>query len=541
MRLTVDERMSIRDLRDAEIDETKFAQICVIGAGFAGLVASLRMARLGYSVILLESGYQTVESDINELNRADTSTTSYAGAMTGRMRGLGGTSRRWGGRLLPLTPHDTGPRPHLSLDGWPFPIHELDIYTTEIERLFGLDNSAFEGDVLDSLDPDTVIPRRDPDIQIRLPKWPNFRRRNIGQRLRREIARSSGLQLYLGATACRLQVDEATGRLTSVEARSLRGRKLQVRADQFLISAGTIETTRLLLLLNLQTQYRAFENCRALGHYFQDHIRLEVGRLQPGNDSRVTRLFGYDYWGNTRRKLYFQLSDQAQDINAVASAYAEVRLHISDGTPLDMLRALVRDFQRHEIQHSLRKFLYLSTNVDLLRSLGLWRALTQKNFLPSAAELRLDVRIEQVPVYDNQIALSQQRDSFDVPLPKLQWAPGETDLRTFLRTIQCLRDFWVRAGIERLCPVIWNPNVIEGTLSLSDSIDTSHPSGTTRMGTIPADSVVNPDLRCHAVPNIWIASASAFPTSGSANPTFTIIQLALRAADGIVRTMLSGG
>ncbi|MDB5505200.1 MAG: hypothetical protein JWR89_5102, partial [Tardiphaga sp.] len=423
--------MSIRDLRDAEIDETKFAQICVIGAGFAGLVASLRLAKKGYSVILLESGYQTVEPDIDELNRADTSTTAYAGAMTGRLRGLGGTSRRWGGRLLPLTPHDTSPRPHLSLDGWPFPIHDLDVYTSEIEELFGLDDSGFEGDVLDGLDPDTVIPRRDPDIQIRLPKWPNFRRRNIGRRLQRQIARNSGLQLYLGSTVCDLHVDAAAGRLASVEARSFNGRTITVKAAQFLITAGTIETTRLLLLLDQQTQHRAFENCRALGHYFQDHIRREVGRLMPADDSRVNRLFGYDYWGSTRRKLYFQLSDQAQAANAVASAYAEVRLHISDGTPLDGLRMLVRDYQRHEIQHSLRKLLYLLINRDLLTSLGLWRALTQKTFLPSSAELRLDVRIEQIPAYDNQITLSQERDRFGIPLPKLQWAPGETELRTF--------------------------------------------------------------------------------------------------------------
>lgn len=530
--------MSIRNLRDAEFDESKSAQVCVIGAGFAGLVASLRLAKRGYSVILLESGYLTVEPDINELNRADTSATTYAGAMTGRIRGLGGTSRRWGGRLLPLTPHDTSPRPHLALDGWPFALHELDIYTSEIEQMFGLDHTAFEGDVLDGIDPDIVIPRSDPDIQIRLPKWPGFRRRNIGRRLRGQILRNSALQLLLGATVCEFKMTPA-GRLASVKARSLGGRKVTVTADHFLITAGTIETTRLLLLLDQQTQHRAFQDCRALGHYFQDHIRVEVGRLMPADDHRVTRLFGYDYWGNTRRKLYFQLSDQAQDTNAVASAYAEARLHISDGTPLDRLRALVRDFQRHEIQNSLRKLLYVLADRDLLASLGLWRALTQKMFLPSTTELRLDVRIEQVPTYNNRITLSDQCDSFGIPLPRLEWSPGETELRTFLRMIQCLRDFWLRAGIEQLCPVIWNPAVLDETLSLSDCVDTSHPSGTTRMGASPTDSVVNANLQCHAISNIWIASASTFPTAGSANPTFTIIQLALRAADAIIRTTLS--
>ncbi len=59
----------------------------------------------------------------------------------------------------------------------------------------------------------------------------------------------------------------------------------------------------------------------------------------------------------------------------------------------------------------------------------------------------------------------------------------------------------------------------------------AHPSGSTRMGTDPAESVVGPDLRCHAIPNVAVASASVFPAAGSANPTFTIMKLALWLAD----------
>ena len=61
--------------------------------------------------------------------------------------------------------------------------------------------------------------------------------------------------------------------------------------------------------------------------------------------------------------------------------------------------------------------------------------------------------------------------------------------------------------------------------------DCAHPSGTTRMGTNAAESVVGPDLRCHSIPNVAIASASVFPTAGSANPTFTLMKLALSLGD----------
>jgi choline dehydrogenase-like flavoprotein len=50
------------------------------------------------------------------------------------------------------------------------------------------------------------------------------------------------------------------------------------------------------------------------------------------------------------------------------------------------------------------------------------------------------------------------------------------------------------------------------------------------MGTDPEHSVVNPDCRLHSVENVYLAGSSVFPTSGCANPTFTIVALAIRLA-----------
>jgi len=60
-----------------------------------------------------------------------------------------------------------------------------------------------------------------------------------------------------------------------------------------------------------------------------------------------------------------------------------------------------------------------------------------------------------------------------------------------------------------------------------------HLLGTARMGSSPADSVVDADQRAHEVPNLFIADASVFPTSGGVNPANTVQALALRCADRI--------
>jgi choline dehydrogenase-like flavoprotein len=55
--------------------------------------------------------------------------------------------------------------------------------------------------------------------------------------------------------------------------------------------------------------------------------------------------------------------------------------------------------------------------------------------------------------------------------------------------------------------------------------------GTTRMHTDPKQGVVDADSRVHGISNLFVAGSSVFPTAGAANPTFTIVALALRLAD----------
>ena len=58
-----------------------------------------------------------------------------------------------------------------------------------------------------------------------------------------------------------------------------------------------------------------------------------------------------------------------------------------------------------------------------------------------------------------------------------------------------------------------------------------HIMGTTRMGTNRSNSVVDSDCRVHGYENLFVAGSSVFPTGGYANPTLTILALALRLAD----------
>ena len=108
-------------------------------------------------------------------------------------------------------------------------------------------------------------------------KWPTFRRRNVAHLLRDMVAIKRNAEIWLNATVCDVLFDAAAGRLTGVEARSINGRRLTVVADWFILAAGTLETTRLLLQLDELTDGRAFSECDS----WVD-TSATISRLRPG-------------------------------------------------------------------------------------------------------------------------------------------------------------------------------------------------------------------------------------------------------------------
>ena len=69
---------------------------------------------------------------------------------------------------------------------------------------------------------------------------------------------------------------------------------------------------------------------------------------------------------------------------------------------------------------------------------------------------------------------------------------------------------------------------------------TSHNLGTARMSARPEDGVVNAFGRAHDVPNLFVSDGSVMTSGAAANPTLTIVALALRQADHIEEQLKAG-
>jgi choline dehydrogenase-like flavoprotein len=127
------------------------------------------------------------------------------------------------------------------------------------------------------------------------------------------------------------------------------------------------------------------------------------------------------------------------------------------------------------------------------------------------------------------VLLDGERDALGMPRIRLDWRLTDLDRRSLLRTHEALAKEFGRTGLGRIQIEAW---LQDDKAGWSDELSGGyHPMGTTRMADDPRRGVVDRHCRVHGLTNLYVAGSSVFPTGGSANPTLTIVALALRLAE----------
>jgi choline dehydrogenase-like flavoprotein len=505
------------------------ADVCVIGAGIAGLIAATRIAAaIQRPVVVIESGAALPDARIADLDVVDHQDGSYRGNK--RSRGIGGTSAHWAGKLLPLSPHDMASRPHVGLDRWPIDEATLARYIPEIEALVGAAPGAYDGDGTAMLDSDGHLPRTPDGVVWRWPKHPQRGRYRIDAALRDDLARLDTLSIWVDATVTGLAMMQ--GRLATVSATNHRGGELVVEADHFVIAAGTLETTRLLLLADVQNEGCISRTTDALGRFFNDHFGVEVASIVPRRATAANRTLADRVVAGTKRHLHGELAIATQREHRVASAYFDTDPHFADTSAVIAAQAAIDSLRKRAPGKAAGHLSYVLSGLPPLGRATFWKMVHGQQYWPADTDVRLKIWIEQLPRYDNRLMLGERRDSLGQPVLRADLVLTDDDERTARTMMQVLRRFWERdmAGLADLRWLISDTDRL-----VAAAVDHAHPAGSTRMGHRAAHAVVDPTLRVHAVANLHIASASVFPSSGSANPTLTIMQLAMMAADHVIR------
>ena len=534
------------DARDVRDGSTLEADLCIIGAGPAGLTIARALAPRGLRIVILESGGRRADPAVQALCAGTTTDPAYVDPMLTRRRQAGGTARDWntavgpeiGAKYLPLDPIDFEARPWVPGSGWPFDRVALEPYYRRAHEVCELGPASYRPE--DWTDPEHPALELAGGRLVTAVYRYGLARTFTDVRLD-EVCRGPNSVVCLHGTVVELATGSDPRTVTHARVRGLAGPRFQARARLFVLAAGGIENARLLLLSTGACARGLGNEHDLVGRYFMDHPRDYSCALVPFDRALFDRAGFYDVHAAPggfvmgRLALGVGCLREEQLLNVSATLRPRPPGHRSAG--MEALRALRRTSLR-------RPGLVLGRAGRLARGLGdvlgygyrryllgheaadaAWAGLPDKARRFGTFELLLN--LEQAPDPDNRVTLGRERDALDQPRAHLAWRWRERDQRSLDRVRRILGEELERAGIGRLVP-------IAGT-----TLDPNahHHLGATRMHRDPRQGVVDEHCRVHATGNLFVAGSSLFPTGGCANPTLTIVALALRLADHLGRVL----
>jgi choline dehydrogenase-like flavoprotein len=145
----------------------------------------------------------------------------------------------------------------------------------------------------------------------------------------------------------------------------------------------------------------------------------------------------------------------------------------------------------------------------------------------------LEAAWAQEPIESSRVELSGERDRFGVPRVNLHWEKSTFDIHTLHTAGERLARYFADQDSARVHLDNW---VVEEEEFPDDGVTGNfHHMGGTRMSDSPATGVVDRNCRVFGKDNLYIAGSSVFPAVGHVNPTFTILQLALRLSDELLQ------
>jgi choline dehydrogenase-like flavoprotein len=517
--------------------EAQTWDLCIIGAGAAGLALAAQFMQGPGRVLVVESGRHEPDPYDEDLNQLECVGLRHDGWREGRVRSLGGTTRAWGGQLVPLRASEVESRPWVPDSGWPLRLEELEPYYRRAEQILQVEGSPYDETVWRRLS--LVPPAFDPgEVRVRFSQWAALGRRNFAVLWRRELERSSNVSVLIDATAVSLRCTPGGEHCQTLEIRSRSGRCASIHANAYVIASGAIETARLLLSSRTANGGSVANSSGLVGHFFQDHISYIAGVVQPASRRAVQHVFDPRYIGATMYSLKLEPTDAAMQREGWLNAMGHIAFEIPDALGWMELRRILRSLQAGRLQLPSRDetIAMLRGSVELTR-LVLTRYLARRRRSPGAGSIRLLVDSEQAPSGASRVSLDTRVDALGVARARLDWRIGELEHRTLTGFARRVAAEFARLGLGNI-RLAGDPD-----FNLRDTPgaarDIFHHMGTARMSATARTGVTRPDLRCHDTDNLYVAGAAVFPAGGIANPTFTALALALRLGDHLKATWMS--
>ena len=528
--------------------------LAIVGSGPAGITVARELAGSGLRVVVLESGLRRVTARGDALRALESEGLHIKDYS--RERVLGGASTTWAGLSSPLDPIDFAARPWLQHSGWPITRDELlPLWEAAAARYRFAPLAHYGPGGFDAVKGSGARPPAWHELEEKV-----FLAADPPQDFGAEHAdlfEGEDADLLLDASVTGLHADGAPDVVRHASLRTRSGHEHALRARAFVLAAGGVENARLLLLSTDLCAAGLGNERDQVGRRFMNHPKNYHGTITLAEPVRELPWHFGCLFGGHAGYAGLRLPDAAQARDGLLNSYVRFEPLFpwsgSEGVEAFVLLikrsgAVVKAFKKRRSGKvtSIRDYSETGDDSDLQNArktpwqrLGLLGRIALESpavaryalsrlrdgRAPLIERVRLRNFMEMEPRPEQRVVLGSARDPHGLPVPRVIHTPTALDRRSMVAVHEAMARELGRNGFGRL----------DGALRVDADPwpidqDASHHLGATRMGRDPATSVVDADLRLHEVGNLYCAGASVFPTSGCANPTFTLVALAIRLA-----------
>jgi choline dehydrogenase-like flavoprotein len=487
----------IVDARTIPTDSVIETDLCIIGAGAAGITIASECIDQPFQIVLAESGGLEYEEQTQALYAAENVGLEYH-PQWARLRYFGGSTNHWGGACRPLDPIDFEERDWVPNSGWPFGYEELRPYYARANETCRLGPFAYSFEALEG----RKFPSYLPGLEFLAAKGFRFSSTVFATEYLKDLERADNVKALLYANAVDIDTDDQQSSITKIRIACLSRTAFDIAARVFILATGGIENARLLLVSSNRYGRGLGNQHDLVGRYFMDHACFNSGVLALRHNPALENL------------------------------YSTVKPRYHEGVPFEYAMSLCDAIQRSHglFNHGVWLIPWDSANTgeDGRNVFGFAPYFEEQGFVEF---FRLTNYHEITPNPESRVSLSTKRDALGVNQIKLRWLVDAAEKENSRKIQRTIAKEMGRAGIGRFRSELDDKggDVWPGSCS--------HHMGTTRMHRDPKKGVVDADCRVHGLSNLFVAGSSVFPTSGFANPTLTLVALAHRLSDHVKRLL----
>ena len=501
------------DARYVEDQTLIQGDICIVGAGAAGISLALEWIDSPYKVILLESGGFQYEDRIQDLGKGTTSGQKYYPLRPSRLRYFGGTTGHWAGMCSPFDPIDFVKRDWVPHSGWPISKQDLDPYYARAHKVLELGPYNYELSHWQQEFPNFVPLPLDEEV-IGSKMW-QFSQVRFVDLYQETIKQASNIHLYTYANVVNIQANESSQEVQGLEVKNYAGKQMTVQARHYILACGSIQNARLLLASDQQAKNGLGNDHDVVGRYFMEHLEIACAELWLSEDLSTDLYKWPDGPDIPRAEL--SITEAAQITHKILNGTSSFSALLGSRTR----KARMETWQGEDPRKNME---------EMMEAFGKAASISQKAKGAIERAYQLSVRIEQSPNPNSRITLGKEKDEFGVPLAHLHWDLTELDKRSVRTIYQIIGQQVGIAGIGRV--KLFDFLQDEMDHSFPDTTNGGwHHMGTTRMSDDPKHGVVNANCQVHGIHNLFVAGAGCYATSAAPNPTLTIVALSVRLAD----------